>query len=171
MPGSNWRTRNAAMTSLGFSIQRKTHSTSLTCAASRSFRPPYFDEWDASPCELYRKLVAMVPRTEQHRLPLQIDGRLGLFPLALLLSSMRIAAGRDRGFELVSLTEPENRRGSHPPCAEADANTDWSPQPIRPRDAIHLCRNLVARNFREWLETRRNPESCLRHVATYNGLP
>jgi hypothetical protein len=64
-----------------------------------------FDEWDAPPCELYRKLVAMVPRTEQHRLPLQIDARLGLFPLALLLSSMRIAAGRDRGFELVSLTE------------------------------------------------------------------
>jgi len=92
------------MTSLGFSIQRKTHSTSLTCAASRNFRPPYFDEWDVPPCELYRKLVAMVPRTE-HRLPLQIDGRLGLFPLALLLSSMRIAAGRDRGFELVSSTE------------------------------------------------------------------
>src|SRR5579863_3556415 len=41
MPGSNWSVRNPATRSFGFSHQRKMLTTSLMCAASKNFRPPY----------------------------------------------------------------------------------------------------------------------------------
>ena len=42
MPGSSCTVRKAASRLRGFSTQRSTASTSLTWAASRNFRPPYF---------------------------------------------------------------------------------------------------------------------------------
>jgi len=41
-PGSSCSARNAAMRFFGLSAQRSTESMSLTWAASRNFRPPYF---------------------------------------------------------------------------------------------------------------------------------
>ena len=42
MPGRSCSTRKPATRSRGFSAKRSTASTSLTCAASRNFRPPNF---------------------------------------------------------------------------------------------------------------------------------
>jgi hypothetical protein len=71
------------MVSLGFSTQRRTHSTSLTWAASRNFRPPY--------------LTNGTPRrAKQHRLPLQVDARFAVLQDALdHIISLRQLIGRD----------------------------------------------------------------------------
>ena len=42
IPGISCSARNAAMRFFGLSAQRSSDSASLTCAASRNFRPPYF---------------------------------------------------------------------------------------------------------------------------------
>ena len=41
-PGRSCSARNAATRFFGLSAQRSTASRSLTCAASRNLRPPYF---------------------------------------------------------------------------------------------------------------------------------
>jgi len=42
IPGSSCRVRKPAMRSFGFCARRRQARTSLTCAASRNFSPPYF---------------------------------------------------------------------------------------------------------------------------------
>ncbi len=68
MPGSSCSTRNAAMVLRGLSAQRSTASMSLTCAASRNFRPPYFTNGMLAAQQLDLEHVAGAGVAEQHRL-------------------------------------------------------------------------------------------------------
>ena len=52
----------------GLSAQRSTASRSLTCAASRNLRPPYFTYGMLRAHELELEHVAVVRAAEQHRL-------------------------------------------------------------------------------------------------------
>ena len=78
-PGSNCTTRNPATRSRGFSAQRRKDSTSLTCAASRNFRPAELHERNVAAGQFHLQRTGMVRGAEQDRLRLECEPVLAAF--------------------------------------------------------------------------------------------
>ena len=77
-PGRSWATRKPATRSRGFSAKRISATASFTCAASRNFRPPIFDERHVAAGELEFERGAVVGGAKQHRLAFQRSARLAI---------------------------------------------------------------------------------------------
>ena len=70
-PGRSCSTRKPATRSRGFSAKRSSASTSLTCAASRNFKPPNFTKGMLRRVSSIFERAAVMRGAEQHRLVLQ----------------------------------------------------------------------------------------------------
>ena len=82
-PATAAATRKPATRSRGFSTKRSSASMSLTCAASRNFRPPNFTNGMLRRVSSISSGPLWMRRAEQHRLLLQASAFLAVFEDAL----------------------------------------------------------------------------------------